>query len=235
MVAIASLNWMQVEAYLRTDDRAVVPLGSTEQHAYLSLEVDRILAEKMARDAAEPLGVPVFPVMPYGCAPYFGAYPGSVSLRVSTLIAVFEDLFDSLARAGFRRVVVVNGHGGNAPVGALAQEWMLTHAHTGMRIKFHDWWRAPRTMAMVRETDPVIGHASWMENFPWTRLAGVALPQGSKTPVDMERLRAQGPDAVRAGLGDGNFAGRYQRADHEMLAIWEIGVSETREVINDGW
>ncbi len=233
MVAIAALNWMQVEHYLATDDRAVLPLGSTEQHAFLSLEVDRILAEKMARDAAAPLGVPVFPVMPYGCAPYFGAYPGSVSLRVSTLLAVFEDLFDSLARSGFRRVVVVNGHGGNAPVGALAHEWMLKHA--GMRIKFHDWWRAPRTMAAVLATDTVIGHASWMENFPWTRLAGVALPEGSKPPVAMEPLRSQGPAAVRQGLGDGNYAGRYQRADHEMLAIWDIGVQETREVINDGW
>lgn len=233
MPAIAAMNWMQVEAWLKTDDRAVVPIGSTEQHAYLSLEVDRILAEKVARDAAEPLGVPVFPVMPYGCAPYFGAYPGSISLRVSTLIAVAEDIFDSLARVGFKRILVVNGHGGNAPVGAFAQEYLLRQP--GMRIIFHDWWRAPRTMQAVLATDPVIGHASWLENFPWTRLPGVALPAGPKPPVDMARLRNRGPDAVREGLGDGNFAGRYQRSDNEMLAIWDIGVQETREVLENGW
>jgi creatinine amidohydrolase len=231
--AIAAMNWMQVETYLKTDDRAVVPIGSTEQHAYLSLEVDRILAEKMARDAAEPSGVPVFPVMPYGCAPYFGAYPGSVSLRVSTLIAVVEDILESLARGGFRRVLMVNGHGGNAPAGAFAQEWLLKNA--GMRVIFHDWWRAPKTVAAVQATDPVIGHASWMENFPWTRLAGVALPEGSKKPVDMARLRTMGPEKVRAGLGDGNFAGRYQRSDNEMLAIWDVAVHETRELLEHGW
>jgi len=231
--AIAAMNWMQVEAWLKTDDRAVVPIGSTEQHAYLSLEVDRILAEKMARDAAEPLGVPVFPVMPYGCAPYFAEYPGSISLRVSTLIAVAEDIFDSLVRAGFRRILVVNGHGGNAPVGAFAQEYL--QRAPGVRIIFHDWWRAPKTMAQVLATDTVYGHASWMENFPWTRLPGIAMPGEAKPPVDMARLRNRGPAEVRAGLGDGNFAGRYQRSDNEMLAIWDIGVQETREVLENGW
>ena len=65
------MNWMQVEDYLRRDDRAVLPLGSTEQHSYLRLTVDCILPERVAVDAAEPLGVPVFPVVPYGVTPYF--------------------------------------------------------------------------------------------------------------------------------------------------------------------
>ena len=60
---IEDMTWMQVEEYLEGDDRCVVPLGSTEQHAYLSLCVDAILAEKVAADAAEPAGVPVFPVL----------------------------------------------------------------------------------------------------------------------------------------------------------------------------
>ena len=58
---IKEMNWMQVEDYLKRDDRAVVPLGSTEQHAQLSLLVDCILSEQVAADAAAPLGVPVFP------------------------------------------------------------------------------------------------------------------------------------------------------------------------------
>ena len=96
---IVDMNWMQVEAYLKSDDRCVLPIGSTEQHAYLSLGVDLILAEKMAIEAAEPLGVPVFPVMPYGVAPYFAAFPGSISLRAETLLAVVEDLVRSVHRA----------------------------------------------------------------------------------------------------------------------------------------
>src|SRR5262249_27090185 len=56
-VRIAGATWMQIEQYLARDDRAVVPLGSTEQHAYLSLATDSILAERVAVEAAEPLGV----------------------------------------------------------------------------------------------------------------------------------------------------------------------------------
>ena len=52
---ISEMNWMMVEEYLKRDDRAVLPLGSTEQHAYLSLSVDSILAERLAVEAAEPL------------------------------------------------------------------------------------------------------------------------------------------------------------------------------------
>ena len=74
-------NWMQVEAYLERDDRIVLPVGSTEQHAYLSLATDLILAERVAVEAAEPLGVLVAPVMPFGIAPGFTAFPGTVTLR----------------------------------------------------------------------------------------------------------------------------------------------------------
>src|SRR3979411_2200657 len=84
------MNWMAVEAYLQRDDRAVVPLGSTEQHAYLSLATDAILAERVAVEAAEPLGIPVFPALSYGITPYFLAFPGSVSLRISTYVAVLR-------------------------------------------------------------------------------------------------------------------------------------------------
>jgi creatinine amidohydrolase len=54
------MDWAQVDAYLKGNDLAVLPLGSTEQHAGLSLSVDSILAEKMALDAADPLGARYF-------------------------------------------------------------------------------------------------------------------------------------------------------------------------------
>src|ERR671939_1863854 len=98
---VRDLNWLQLEAYLEHDDRIVLPLGSTEQHAYLSLETDNILAERVAVEAAEPLGVPVLPVLPFGLTPAFAAFPGSPSLRVETLVAIVRDLLDSLYGQGF--------------------------------------------------------------------------------------------------------------------------------------
>ena len=79
------LNWMQVEEYLGREDRIVLPVGSTEQHAYLSLGTDSILAERISVEAADPLGVLVAPAMPFGIAPGFAAFPGTVTLRPETL------------------------------------------------------------------------------------------------------------------------------------------------------
>lgn len=230
---IADMNWQQVEEYLARDDRAVLPIGSTEQHAYLSLSVDSILAERVAVEAAEPLGVPVFPVLAYGITPSFRGYPGSVSLRVDTFLRVLRDILDSLAGSGFRRIVVVNGHGGNLPAQALAAEWMADHP--GLRVQFHNWWNAPRTWAKVQEIDPVASHASWMENFPWTRLADVEMPGEQKPLADLARLRLLGPHEIRAQLGDGNYGGLYQRSDADMQAIWAVGVAETRTLIEGPW
>jgi len=98
-VRAAEMNWMQVEEYLRHEDRVVLPIGSTEQHAYLSLATDVLLAERVALEAAEPLSVLVLPVLAYGVTPHFRSYPGTVSLRLETLIEVLRDALDSLADA----------------------------------------------------------------------------------------------------------------------------------------
>ena len=230
---IQDMNWMQVEEYLKRDDRCILPLGSTEQHAYLSLSVDSIVAERVAVEAAEPVGVPVFPVLPFGLSSYFLAYPGSVSLRVTTYLDLVRDVLDSLAGHGFKRILIVNGHGGNDPVRMLALEWMGDHP--GVKIRVHNWWNAPRIWAKVQAIDPVASHASWMEDFPWTRLAGVAVPEVRKPMCDLARLRTLGTKEVRAYLGDGNYGGYYRRSDEEMRAIWAVGVEETRAHLTDPW
>ncbi len=230
---ITDMNWMQVEAYLQRDDRVVLPLGSTEQHSYLSLTVDCILPERVSADAAEALGIPVFPVVAYGVTPYFRAFPGSISLRVRTHLAVVRDILDSMARSGFRRILIVNGHGGNGAVQQFSQEWAADHP--GCRVKFHNWWNAPLTWAKVQEIDPVASHGSWMENFPWTRLPGVQVPAAQRPMVDLVKLRLLDPATLRGYLGDGNYGGLYQRPDADMLAIWQVAVEETRALLTGSW
>ena len=175
----------------------------------------------------------MFPALAYGVTPYFRAYPGTITLRVETYVGVVRDILDGLAESGFRRIVIVNGHGGNAPAQALADEWLADHP--GTQVRWHNWWNAPRTWAQVQSIDPIASHASWMENFPWNRLAGVAMPAVQKPMTDLARLKQVGPREARAQLGDGNFGGFYQRPDADMLAIWQVAVAETRAVIEEGW
>jgi creatinine amidohydrolase len=213
---------MQLDRYLESDDRIVLPLGSTEQHAYLSLATDSILAERVAVEAAEPLDVPVLPALAYGITPYFAAYPGSPSVGEETYLALLRELLDSLRGQGFGRILLVNGHGGNAPAESLA----------GGGVLFHSWWSGPRVWALVQELDPESSHASWMENFPWTRLPGVALPAERKPMVERG---AEDPAAVRAALGDGSYGGLYERPDEDVLRLWQTGVEEVRDLLEHGW
>jgi creatinine amidohydrolase len=230
---IADLNWMQVEEYLERDDRIVLPLGSVEQHGYLSLGVDAILAERVSVEAAEPLGVPVLPALPYGLTPYFAAYPGSPTLTVPTYQAVLRELLESLYEQGFRRFLLVNGHGGN-DAGRVAGETLET-ACPDAQVLWHNWWNAPRTWAAVEAIDPDASHASWLENFPWTRLAGVELPTERKPMQDIATMRELDADSVRSMLGDGSLGGLYERPDADTLRVWEAGVEEVRDVLASGW
>jgi creatinine amidohydrolase len=219
-VRIADLNWMQLEEYLALDDRIVLPLGSTEQHAYLSLATDAILAERVSVEAAEPLRVPVLPALAYGLTPYFAAFPGSPSVRQETYLAFVGELLDSLRGQGFRRILLVNGHGGNKPVETLA----------GDGVAVHHWWDGPMTRAAIQAVDPDASHASWMENFPWTRLAGVAMPRGHKPSTPRV---SEDPPAVRQRAGDGSFGGDYERPEVDVMVVWQTGVEETREVLRN--
>lgn len=168
---ITDMNWMQLESYLKQDDRCVLPLGSTEQHGYLSLSTDSLLAERVGRDAAEPLGIPVFPVLAYGITPGFRAFPGSPSVRVQTYLSLVRDLLDSIAAMGFLRILLVNGHGGNSMASGFVGEWMCDNpasrsssiAGGTPRKPGPRWRRSTRWPAMPRgwRTSPGPGCPAW--------------------------------------------------------------------------
>ena len=223
---------MQLEDYLERDDRIVLPLGSTEQHAYLSLGTDAILAERVAVEAAEPLGVPVLPAVPFGITPTFAAFPGSPSLRTATLLTVVGDLLDSLHGQGFGRILLLNGHGGNAPVRSMAREW--TAAHADGQALYHEWF-GPQTYALIRDLEPDGQHASWWENFPWTRLPGIDVPQEPKPRMDEATYEVSDALGIRELLGDGSFGGPYERPQADLDRVWQAAVAEARERLENGW
>ena len=198
----------------------MLPTGSTEQHGYLSLGTDAILAERVAAEAAEPLGVPVLPVLPFGMAPYFAAFPGSMSLRITTYIEVLRDLLDGLAAQGFGRIAIVNGHGGNSPVTGFIREWICQPRRQRVQVLFHSWYNAPLTAAAASQFDDDQMHGGWVENFPWTRRGrrrACRLPETGHTPGHFGQLDA---GQVRAAAPDGMLGGAYARPDEDMQAVW---------------
>jgi creatinine amidohydrolase len=88
---------------------------------------------------------------------------------------------------------------------------------------------------VVNDIDSDASHASWYENFPWTRLPGIELPRERKPMADIARMRELDPPQVRELLGDGSLGGLYERPDEDVLRVWQAGVEEVRDLIANGW
>lgn len=107
-------TWLEVEAYLKQSQGIILPIGSTEQHGPTGLiGTDAITAEAIAQGVGEATHAIVGPTINVGMALHHTAFPGSISLRPSTLILVIRDYVTCLARAGFTKFFFINGHGGN--------------------------------------------------------------------------------------------------------------------------
>ena len=201
---ISDRNWMQVEEYLKKDDRVILVLGATEQHGYLSLLTDSKIPLALAEAAAEKTGVLAAPPLNFGCSPYFLAFPGTISLRSTTMMAVVEDIVRSLHGQGFRRFLVLNGHGGNRIVSARLHE--LANDLPGLKMRWYDWWLSAVMKEVAAKHHLMQGHANWEEAFSFTRVA--ELPGEDKPKVKADDI--VGADEIRELVGDGSFGGPYQ-------------------------
>jgi len=213
---IEDLNWMDVEKYLQQDDRLILVVGATEQHAYLSLLTDIKIPMALADSASQATGVLVAPPLNFGVSPYFLAYPGTLSLRVSTLIAAMEDIVRSAYGHGFRRILILNGHGGNSP--ARNQLHEVNNALPDLKLNWYDWWLSHSVEAVAVKYQIKPTHANWLEAFPFTVVG--EMPTENKTPPKVPAAILDAKTA-RDVYGDGSFGGPYRVSDdimHELFA-----------------
>ncbi len=213
-------NWMDVEAYLKQDDRIMIILGACEQHGYLSLLSDAKIPAALADAAGEKSGVLVAPALNFGVSPYFLAYPGTISLRLTTFVEVVADVVRSLHGYGFRRILVLNGHGGNDPARGRLTE--LSNELPELQVGWYSWWVANSVLDVAHRHGLVPSHANWLENFPFTRVA--EMPEGSKPIPSYKGL--PGAAKSREIFGDGSFGGEYSTSPGVMDEIFAAAVQD---------
>lgn len=222
---LQDLNWMDVEEYLKHEDRIILVTGSCEQHGYLSLTTDAREPMAIATAAAERENVLVAPPLNFGVSSYFAAFPGTISLSVETFNRVVCEVVTELHRQGFKRVLVLNGHGGNSGMEPALRE--LVNKLPGLHIVTHNWWKGPAAAQFYADHKLPPAHANWSENFPFTRVGQV--PAGDKPPVNVATYMPAAE--VRARLGDGSFGGPYQVADEIMQEFYQVLVAEAAQLL----
>ncbi len=145
------LTWTEVERYLDNCKGVILPVGSTEQHGPTgAIGTDALTAQSVALEVSSRSKVIVAPTQPYGMAEHHLGFPGTMSLKPSTLLSLIHDLLVSLAMHGFERIYIINGHGGNIATlkSAFAQAYrtvskMDLPSLNSFRCKLANWFMVP--------------------------------------------------------------------------------------------
>ena len=158
-IRLALRSWPEVETYLQSCKGVIIPLGSTEQHGPTgAIGTDALTAEAIALEVGRRTGVLVTPAQAFGMAEHHLGFAGTMSLQPATLLAVMQDLILSLARHGFERVFVINGHGGNIATtkaafaqahGTAASRGLPASPH--LRCRLSNWFMAGPVMRQARD------------------------------------------------------------------------------------
>lgn len=164
MNRLAGMTWREAEAALAKAELAIFPTGSIEQHGpHMALETDiavgRALAERLAADLGE-IAV-LCPGVDYGLSDHHMGFPGTITLRQETFSQVLLDVVASLAHWGVRRVLIVNGHGGN--IEALRLVSVSARRDLGSLVASLMWARVGADEIAGRVTSPSYGHACEVE------------------------------------------------------------------------
>ena len=161
---LAYMSWREAGKYFSENDVALLPVGSTEQHGpHNPLGTDHLVAYRLALEAGRRVGVVVLPPVPFGVSVHHSTFPGTIWVEEEVFKRYVKCVALSLRCHGVRRLVVVNGHGGNlAALLSLARELRREH---GMLVVVYQWWTAVRSCEEVKAlfTPSEEGHAAAME------------------------------------------------------------------------
>jgi creatinine amidohydrolase len=142
------LTWTDIAALADRENTVIVlPTGSMEQHGpHLPCAVDTIICSGVMGHALArlPAAVPAFAMAPvvYGKSEEHLHFPGTITLTGETLLATMVEILESTYRSGFRKVLIVNGHGGQPQIMEMAaRELRLRHGDS--IVVPHSTWRVP--------------------------------------------------------------------------------------------
>jgi len=164
---LAKLTWEEINAAVAAEKVVLLPAGTIEDHGlHLLVDTDVVIAETICRRTAAriPEEVVLAPPITFGYSPHHLDGPGTLTIRWDTFIQYVKDITTSLAYHGFRKLLIVNGHGSNRPVLELAARLTVVE-WPEVQCAMLSWWdllRVQQAVAAFRESEWT-GHACELE------------------------------------------------------------------------
>jgi creatinine amidohydrolase len=214
------LSAPEIGALDRDATVVVLPVGAVEQHGrHMPLGTDTMLVYSAVLAAAERLAARVVVLPPpwYGFSAHHMRFPGTITLQAATMSALIEDVVASVVAHGFRRVLVVNGHGGNAGLIDVLAATLGKRFYGEARIACLTYFQLARdAIAALRRSAPGgMGHACEFETAMMQHLR----PEF----VDASRAAAAYPDPGSAYLTTDLLGGSAVRTYHDFRDLSESG------------
>lgn len=225
-------TWPEVEVYLQRSKGIIIPIGSTEQHGPTGLiGTDFICAETIAKGISQTQDVLVGSTLTIGMAEHHTAFPGTISLKPSTLMLVLRDYIFCLAKHGFDRFFFINGHGGNITIMRSAFCEIYSELPQ-VRCQIANWWVSSEVSKLAKSLygDKEGFHATPSE----VALTMYAYPESIKVApletLSSPPMKIYSPQDFRQRYPDGRMASDPSLAtvDHGRQ-FYEIAVKEITE------
>ena len=203
------MTWKEIEAAFEKDPVIFVPMGSMEEHGPHVPVGDYLSAYEIARRAAQESGNYCIPPIPFGYSEFFRSFPGTISLSPQTMHDVVHDVCISLMEHGIKKIILVSGHYGNAPIlDMLAREIKREHKLVIGKI---DLWHC-----ISKEFQK--------------ELFGDANPMGHGGEPDTSVMRYLFPEDMRMDLLDGPLGEDDSVRKWQDFDIAHIAVSPLEDV-----
>jgi len=196
---------------------AILPVGSIEIHGpHMPTGTDSIAVYNIAKLAAEKEEAVVLPPFYYAYVPENRHFPGTISLTAKTLLSLLEEVCDEIARNGFSKILIVNGHGGNNEILRVFLRDSLTKKKEYALYAMIGPWAPLGELTAKLSEGRTVGHACELETSVGlyffenlmkmdrvkheAKLGSTNLPKGIETPVDWQAY------AIQLYLGDPRLA-----------------------------
>jgi creatinine amidohydrolase len=144
---LEKLNWKQFSKIVpKQTDIILLPVGTVEAHGPAALGTDSIIPAYLSDRLSESINAMAAPAINYGVTGSLLAYPGSLTVSGETLNKYVREVSFSLADAGFKKIIILNGHGGN--IGSLEGIGAALWNEKKVKCMVIHWWQAIEDIAL---------------------------------------------------------------------------------------